>query len=135
MEISANYKLDEFTQSATAKRLKIDNTPDNSVVNNIISLVQNVMQPLSDNYRGTIIITSGYRCEELNTAVKGSRTSQHMKGEACDFVCADKAKAFNFIKNNLEFDQLIWEKGDDEQPQWVHVSFCKKNRKEVKCFK
>ena len=76
-----------------------------------------------------IKINSGYRSAQLNKKIGGSTTSQHCKGEALDLHIG--AKGFNFIKDKLNFDQLIWEFGNDENPQWVHVSYSSKNRKQV----
>ena len=70
-----------------------------------------------------MFISSGFRSSGVNAAAGGASTSQHLKGEAADVICSDNAKLFNYIKDNLNFDQLIWEYGNDNQPAWVHVSY------------
>ncbi len=135
--LSRNFSLQEFIHSQTASNLGIDNTPDEIQVDSLQSLCMNVLQEARD-VCGPIFISSGFRCEELNTRMGGSKTSQHMKGEAADLGSKDNAFLFKHIKKNLLFDQLIWEFGDKDQPQWVHVSYNPygKNRKEVlKAFK
>jgi zinc D-Ala-D-Ala carboxypeptidase len=92
-------------------------------------LCENVFEPLRIHLNTPINISSGFRCVQLNKMIKGSSTSQHTKGEAMDLQIG--SKGFNFIKDKLEFDQLIWEFGNDENPSWVHVSFSSKNRKQV----
>jgi zinc D-Ala-D-Ala carboxypeptidase len=92
-------------------------------------LCENVFEPLRLYLNTPIKISSGFRCLQVNRLIGGSATSQHTKGEAMDLQI--NAKGFNFIKDKLEFDQLIWEFGNDEQPSWVHVSFSSRNRKQV----
>lgn len=121
--ISKNFGLDEFTKSAKAKQLGINNEPDVTALMNIQELVNKVLQPLRDGLGVPIIITSGYRSPALNAAIGGATNSQHMKGEAADIKSNDNARMFNYIKNHLPYDQLIWEAGDDDQPDWVHVSY------------
>lgn len=124
MNLSKNFTLKEMTMSTTAIRFGIDNEPSLDVVVNLMKLANNVLQPLRDHMKQSIRVNSGYRSEELNKKVGGSKTSQHRKGEAADISCNGKnADMFNYIKDNLEFDQLIWEFGDINQPDWVHVSY------------
>ena len=114
-----------MTKSVTAKRLGIDNTPNEQQIEFLIELCENVLQPLRDKM-GPILITSGLRVPKLNKAVGGSTTSQHcaLNGAAADIdMDAKNAEIFNYIKDNLVFDQLIWEFGDDNCPDWVHVSY------------
>lgn len=130
MKLSKNFTLSEMVSSTTATRLDIDNSPSFEVVNNLMALVDNILQPLREYMGITIRVSSGYRSPDLNRAIGGSKTSQHMVGEAADLICPGKnAKMFHYIKDNLPFDQLIWEFGTDKEPQWVHVSFSKKNRR------
>ena len=124
MNLSKNFTLKEMTMSTTAMRLGIDNDPSLDVVVNLMKLANNVLQPLRDHMKQAIRINSGYRSEELNKKVGGSKTSQHCKGEAADISCDGRnADMFKYIKDNLEFDQLIWEYGDTNTPDWVHVSY------------
>lgn len=136
MKISNNFYLKEFVKSDTASANRIYNTPDCDATCNIVALVVAVMQPLSNYMKCPIVITSGYRNKELNKLVGGSPNSHHITGMACDFKCKDNAKAFNFIKDNLDFDELVWEKGTDKQPAWIHITYNRlKNRKLVKRIK
>lgn len=129
--LSTNFKLSEFTKSATAKRRGIDNIPDKEDINNLQELVINVLQPLREIYGHSISINSGYRSSELNIAIGGAKTSQHCSGEAADVDTVDNnTQLFNIIKDHLEFDQLIAEFYDNGQPAWIHVSYSThKNRK------
>jgi hypothetical protein len=130
--LSKNFGLDEFVKSSTAKQKGIDNTPGPIQIANLSALVQNVLQPLRDAMGFPVIVTSGYRSPALNQAIGGATNSQHMNGEAADIVGQDKAKMFNYIKDNLPFDQLIWEAGNSVQPDWVHVSYrAVGNRKQI----
>lgn len=128
-QITRNFTLEEFIKSDTATARKINNTPDAASRANIERLAKEVLQPIRDKYGKPITITSGYRCKKLNSAVGGSKTSQHMTGAAADIKCTATTKAylFNLIKemiNNKEIrvGQLIWEYGTKKEPNWVHVS-------------
>ena len=127
MNISDHISLKEAVRSNTAKRLGIDNMPDNETLVTMQITAQHVFEPLRRYFNEPIYISSFYRCEELNKAIGGSTRSQHCKGEAIDiddvYSKATNADFFNYIKDKLEFDQLIWEFGDDENPDWVHVSY------------
>ena len=128
MNLSKNFTLKEFTKSSTATRLAIDNTPDDVHLDNAIALFENVVQVVRDKF-GPTIINSGYRGPELNEAVGGSETSQHCHGQAVDIECndADNLVIAKWIRDNLEFDQLISEFYEEGDPYsgWVHVSFSK----------
>ena len=128
MKLSKNLSLAEFTRSQTAKRRGIDNTPTDDHLEAAKKLAENIFQPIREHFGKPIFITSGYRSEALNKAIGGSTTSQHSKGEAIDIDMDGHGKptnteVFYYIKENLDFDQLIWEFGDDENPDWVHISF------------
>jgi hypothetical protein len=134
--ISKNFTLDELTASATAKQQHIINAPGIEEVCNLCALVHHVLQPLRDAMGEAIKIGSGYRCPQLNKAVGGVPTSQHVKGEAAD-LCIDgdmqKGKRwFEWIKAHCQFDQLIWEH-NKKGSYWVHVSYRAdgKNRRQV----
>ena len=139
MKLSENLTLREAIKSNTATRLGIDNTPEQWEINNLRAVAENIFQPVRDHFGVPIGVSSGYRCKELNKAIGGSKYSQHMIGEALD-IDADiygrvtNAEIFNYIKNNLEWDQMIWEFGDDDEPNWVHVSYKESgsNRKQLK---
>ncbi len=116
------FTLEELTRSDTAIAKKLDNTPDEQAIKNLNTLVDNVLDPLRKLYGKPIIVTSGYRSPEVNKAVKGSKTSQHVLGEAADITVRSKKenkKLFNLIKDNLPFDQLI----NEHNYSWVHVSY------------
>ena len=135
--VSKNISYKEATHSTTAKRLGIDNTPNAEQFSNMVYLAENVFQPVREHFGVPIYVSSFFRSEALNKAVRGSSSSTHTKGEAMDldadvFEGVTNAQIFEYIKNNLEFDQLIWEFGTDENPAWVHVSLSKRNnRKQV----
>jgi hypothetical protein len=136
MQLSKNLSLAEVVRSESAKRNGISNNPTKEHLANLTSIALNVFQPIRDNFLVPIHISSGYRSVALNRAVGGSNTSQHSKGQALD-IDMDGTKItnkqiFDFIKDNIEFDQLIWEFGTDKNPDWVHVSYAKgKNRKQI----
>jgi NADH dehydrogenase FAD-containing subunit len=136
MQLSKNLSLAEVVRSESAKRRNINNTPTKQHLANLVSIALNVFQPIRDHFLVPIHISSGYRSLALNKAVGGSNTSQHSKGQALD-IDMDGTKItnkqiFDFIKDNIEFDQLIWEFGTDKNPDWVHVSYAKgKNRKQI----
>lgn len=134
-DISKNFSFSEFEASETAELNGIDNTIPERLQQSIINLTIAVLQPTRGFLKFCITISSGYRCKTLNSHpdVRGSNSSQHVKAEAADLKSEDNAAIFNYIRENLEFDQLIWEFGDDNQPQWVHVSFKQgANRGQVK---
>jgi len=127
MKLSENLTLAECCKSATAIKNGIDNTPHGDHLDNLFNTAQQIFQPIRDHFGVPIKVTSGYRSEALNAKIGGSKTSQHSKGEALD-IDADiyggitNKQIFDFVKDNLEFDQLIWEFGTDNEPNWVHVS-------------
>ena len=128
MKLSKDFILQEFIATKTG----LNNQLTSEALANIEFLVKNLLQPLRDAYGKPIKINSGYRSVDVNKAVGGSKTSQHTKGEAVDIVAEDNKALFDLIKNNFDFDQLIWEYGTDKQPAWVHVSLKKTgNRKQV----
>ena len=131
-KLSENFTLEELTNSIAAKNLGIDNTPPAIAIACLRSLAINVLQPARDFIEAPITVSSGYRSPQLNKVLGGAKKSQHITGEAADIVCFDNSLLFNFIRNQLEFDQLIWEFGTDEQPDWIHVSYSMSaNRMEV----
>ena len=126
-KISNHISFKEGIKSNTATRLGINNTPDDYQVSNMVNIAINLFEPLREFVGGPIKINSFFRCEDLNRAIGGSSRSQHCEGRAIDlddtFGHKTNAEMFNYIKDNLDFDQLIWEFGNDNNPDWVHVSF------------
>ena len=128
MQLSRNFSLKEMTVT----QVSAENEPFGVQFENLQNLVDNVLQPLRDLYGKPIRVTSGFRSLVVNKKVGKAANSQHCKGEAADLVAANNAEIFKLIRENLTFDQLIWEGGNDEFPAWVHVSFRKgNNRKQV----
>ena len=130
MKLSEHLTLSEVTKSDTAKRLGIDNNPTPEHLTNLKLLAENIFEPIRKHFGKPIFLSSGYRSKALNSAVPGSSsTSQHCSGEALDLDQDGKQTGvtnkmvFDYIKNNLNFDQLIWEFGTDKNPDWVHVSW------------
>lgn len=135
MKLSENFTLREFTKSMTAERHGIDNTPSEEHLQAAKLLFENVMQPVRNQF-GLTIINSGYRGPELNEKVGGSSSSQHCKGEACDFECPPNANGdvATWIMKNLDFDQLILEFYTPGVPDsgWIHCSYkAEGNRKSI----
>lgn len=137
MQLSKNFTLSEMIKSDTATRFGIDNTPPKEVIDNLKYLCENLLQPIREKV-GTISINSGYRSPAVNEAIKGSKTSQHTKGQAVDFEAVNYSniELGKIIEDSgLVFDQLIYEfvKKDNPHAGWIHVSLVKngKNRKQV----
>ena len=125
--VTMHFTIEEMYASDTAKRLGIDNKPSVQQMINLVYLCAYVLEPLRVAMNEPIKIGSGFRSKELNKAVGGVSNSQHMKGQAAD-LCIDGdlkkgRKWFEYIKNHLPFDQLIWEKNPKTGSYWVHVSF------------
>ena len=123
------FTIHELTKSATAKAKRIDNTPTEEHLENLIALVENILDPLREAWGRPIIVNSGYRCQRLNVAVGGSPTSQHMKGMAADITAGTRygnEQLFKLAqKLKLPYCQLI----DEKNFQWVHISYDKNNIK------
>lgn len=131
MNLSQHFTLAEMTFSPTAIKKGIDNNPNAQAVRNLTALCEKVLEPLRAYIGSSIKISSGYRCEVLNSLIGGAKSSQHKFGQAVDIDLKEKcAEAFHWIIENLDYDQIIWEFGNDKQPDWIHVSFSTKgNRK------
>lgn len=129
MNLSKHVTLKEFQVSGIATLRNLNNEMNESQIASAKLLCENVFEPLRLYLNTPIQISSGFRSLQVNKMIKGAIGSQHTKGEAMDLQIG--AKGFNFIKDKLEFDQLIWEFGNDENPSWVHVSYSSKNRKQV----
>jgi zinc D-Ala-D-Ala carboxypeptidase len=137
MQLSKNLALAEVIRSETAKRKGISNMPTPEHIENFKKLAEKIFQPIREHFGVPILISSGYRSKELNTAIGGSLTSQHCQGEAIDIdmdgTSITNKQIFDFIKDNLDFDQMIWEFGTETNPDWVHVSYesTGKQRKQI----
>jgi hypothetical protein len=136
MKLSEHFALAEFTRSESAKRHGVSNEPTPEHLQNLINLCEKVLEPIRIKF-GPINISSGYRSKALNHYIGGSLNSQHCEAKAADIDQdgmggASNTEIFNYIKDNLDFDQMIWEFGDNNKPDWVHVSYNgAKNRKQV----
>lgn len=128
-----HFTLKELIKSDTAIRKGIKNVPNRQEEQNLTTLVDKILDPLREAYGKPIIVTSGFRCDELNRLIGGSKTSQHRTGQAADIRTVidtpeENKKLYDLIiKLNLPFDQLI----DEHNFDWVHVSFSEKNRKQI----
>ena len=136
MQISKHLTLEELTHSETAIKLGIPNNPTQSQIANLKLLAEKIFEPAREHFAVPIHISSGFRIHNLNVAIGGSATSQHCGGQAIDIdMKNDKvtnAILFHWIKDNLKYDQLIWEFGDKKNPNWIHVSYnSEKNRKQT----
>jgi len=136
--ISKHISYKEATYSRTATRLNIDNKPNDEQLKNMKLIAEEVFEPLRMWVGGPIKINSFFRSPKLNTAIGGSSKSQHCHGQAIDlddtFGRATNAEMFNFIKEHLNFDQMIWEFGDDDNPDWVHVSYVNDDDNRNRCL-
>ena len=137
--ISKHISYKESVYSITATRRGINNIPDDEQLTNMELVAEEVFEPLREWVGGPIKINSFFRCPKLNKAIGGSSKSQHCYGQAIDiddtFHKASNADMYNYIKDNLEFDQLIWEFGDNKNPDWVHVSYVSEDDNRRRCLK
>ena len=137
--ISEHISYKEGVYSITATRRGINNDPDDEQLNSMELIAKKVFEPLREYVGGPIKINSFFRSVKLNKAIGGSSKSQHCKGQAIDiddtFGVVANSDMYNYIKNNLDFDQLIWEFGDDENPNWVHVSYVSKEDNRKRCLR
>jgi len=135
MNLSANFKLSELVKSETATRLDIDNTPSEEQIESLRLLCENILQPVRDHFGKPVKISSGFRCSALNQATGGSATSDHCRGQACDFEIdgVPNPELAEWIETNLKYTQLILEfwvpGGDDLNAGWVHASYNPENLK------
>ena len=135
--ISKHISWHEGTYSRTGERKDLDNTPNEKQLKCMKEVANNLFEPLREWVGGGIKINSFFRGKPVNTAIGGSTRSQHMKGQAIDiddtFGHKTNAEMYHYIKDNLDFDQLIWEFGDNENPNWLHISWVshRPNRKKL----
>jgi len=138
MNISKHISYKEGVYSRTALRLGIENKPNEEQLANMKLLAEEVFEPLRAYVGGPIKINSFFRLPELNKAIGGSTNSQHCHGQAIDlddtFGRCTNAEMYEFIKKHLDFDQMIWEFGNDENPDWVHVSYVSENQNRNRCL-
>ena len=140
MKLSKNLSLDEVIKSNTAIRRGIDNTPTEEHIKNLKYIAEKIFQPIREHFGVPIYISSGYRSQALNEAIGGSSRSFHSHGMALDLDQDGKNKGvsnadvFYYIKNNLPFTELIWEFGNETNPNWVHVAIApgRENEKNIK---
>ncbi len=139
VRISKHISYKEATRSATALRLGIENIPNEYELQNMEIIAKKVFEPLREAVDAPIKINSFFRCEELNKAIGGSSKSQHCQGRAIDiddiYGHVSNAFMYYYIKDNLDFDQLIWEFGTDDSPDWVHVSYVDEDSNRKRCLK
>lgn len=139
MRISKHISYAEGVKSNTAKRLGIDNIPGDYELGNMELIAERLFEPLRAWVGGPVKINSFYRNKELNLAIGGSQRSQHCQGRAIDlddtFGYKTNAEMFNWIKENLNFDQLIWEFGSDSNPDWVHMSYVSEDQNRNRCLR
>ena len=137
--ISKHISYKEGVYSITAIRRGIDNTPNDEQLDNMELVADEVFEPLRAYVGGPIKINSFFRCPKLNTAIGGSHKSQHCKGQAMDiddtYGRMTNAEMYHFIKEHLDFDQMIWEFGNDDNPDWVHVSYVSPKENRKRCLK
>jgi len=137
--ISKHISYKEGVYSITATRRGINNDPNDEQLNNMELLAEKVFEPLREWVGGPIKINSFFRCPELNKAIGGSSKSQHCHGQAIDiddtYGKVANSEMYHYIKENLDFDQIIWEFGDDDNPNWVHVSYVSKEDNRKRCLR
>ena len=137
--ISKHISYKEGIYSRTALRLDIKNEPNKEQLKNMKLLAEKVFEPLRIEVGGPIKVNSFFRSPELNKAIGGSEKSQHCHGQAIDiddtYGHLSNAEMFDFIKEHLDFDQMIWEFGNDENPDWVHVSYVSPQENRNRCLK
>lgn len=137
MKLSEHLDLSEVIRSESAKRLGINNMPNEQQLANLKVLAEKIFEPIRAHFRLPIRLSSGFRHPALNRAIGGASNSQHTTGEAIDIDMdgnphgVTNKQIFDFIRQKLEYDQVIWEFGTKDNPDWVHVSYSKRNRKQT----
>ena len=137
--ISEHISYNEAIKSNTATRLGIKNDPNEDQLDNMVKLAEQIFEPLRTYANGPIKVNSFFRSVELNKAIGGSSKSQHCHGQAIDlddtFGHLTNAEMYRFIKEHLDFDQMIWEFGDDDNPDWVHISYVSPEENRKRCLR
>ena len=138
-KISKHVSYKEGVRSTTALRLGLNNDPSKEHLENMMFVSERIFEPLRAYVNGPIRINSFYRGPELNKAIGGSKKSQHCKGQAMDiddtYGVMSNATMYNWIKKNLDFDQMIWEFGNKKNPDWIHVSYVSPEDNRNRCLK
>ena len=139
IRFSKHVSWKEGTYSRTGERLGLDNTPNEKQIECMKDISENLFESLREWVGGPIKINSFFRGLPLNTAIGGAKKSQHMKGQAMDiddnYGHATNAEMYYWIKENLDFDQIIWEFGNDDEPNWIHVSYVSPEKNRNRCLK
>lgn len=134
MKISKHLTLAELTRSESAKRLGISNMPTQEHIENLKQLAEHIFEPIREHFGQPIYISSGYRSQKLNAAIGGAINSQHNRGMAIDIdmdgTDIKNSAIFEYAKT-LPFDQIVWEFGTKDNPDWVHISYSSLNRREI----
>ena len=137
--ISKHISYKEGVNSITAIRKGIDNEPNEEQLANMKLVAEKVFEPLRVFINGPIKVNSFFRSPDLNKTIGGSTKSQHCKGQAIDiddtYGRATNAEMYWWIKENLDFDQMIWEFGNNDNPDWVHVSYVSPDKNRNRCLK
>ena len=137
--ISEHISYKEGVYSITATRRGINNDPNDEQLSNMELLAEKVFEPLREWVGGPIKINSFFRCPELNKAIGGSSKSQHCHGQAIDiddtYGKVANSEMYHYIKENLDFDQMIWEFGNDDNPNWVHISYVSEEDNRRRCLR
>ena len=136
--ISEHISYKEGVYSMTATRRGIDNTPNDEQLANMELIAEKVFEPLRKWVGGAVKINSFFRSVKLNKAIGGSSKSQHCQGQAIDiddtYGIVANSEMYHYIKENLDFDQLIWEFGDDDNPNWIHISYVCSSENRNRCL-
>ncbi len=139
MSVSKHISMKEAVESYTAKRRGIENVPGEYELVNMTAVAENIFEPLREWVGGPIKINSFFRSAELNQAIGGSSKSQHCQGRAIDiddtYGRKTNAEMYHWVKENLDFDQMIWEFGTDKNPDWVHISYVSQDGNRNRCLK
>ena len=137
--ISKHISYKEGVYSITAIRKGINNEPNKKQLSNMKLIAEKIFEPLRKYVNGPIKINSFFRCPDLNKSIGGSSKSQHCHGQAIDiddtYGKMSNSDMYEWIKENLDFDQMIWEFGDDDNPAWVHVSYVSPEQNRNRCLK
>tara|TARA_R100001510_G_C7650088_1_gene207594 strand:- start:444 stop:905 length:462 start_codon:yes stop_codon:yes gene_type:complete len=138
-KISKHISYKEGVKSITALRLGIKNEPNEEQLTNMKLIAEKIFEPVRENFKGPIKVNSFFRSPDLNKAIGGSTKSQHCKGQAIDiddtYKFATNAEMFWWIRDNLDFDQMIWEFGNNDNPDWVHISYVSSDKNRNRCLK
>lgn len=132
-QLTPNFTLSELLISQTASRMRLDNTPTETIKRSLKLVAEKVLQPIRNHYNKPVVVTSGYRSPAVNRAVGGSGSSQHMTGQAVDFTVPgiDNYSVASWIRSNLKYDQLILEFYTGGNSGWIHVGYSPSHRMQV----